>query len=402
MMSIPHWQESAVFAPFRAFVAEIDAALRSMAPPSQSPLSSFGSNGWAMQPSDHVGAADPRTTGEAFVVPTLPDQAPTVASAWRQFSDAAVDLGAPLEDRRAVSDSGAAAGPWLQGPLASAGNEPSTVATRAEHLARAEDAAREVSDRLLRQLRVYGARWQMSAYAEIGEARQELLYLFAALADDLLLNTEWLGKSAWIGYLLEARQFGSHVAGDAVFESIERLVCSQRRAKPMLARVYLLMLGVGYSGRYHGQPLQRDAVDAYRQTEREPEPSETSASAQRLTPNGLSGQEQLTRYRRQLYEAVMQQPLPEGSAAPSVVDPHAYAHTLNAIRPTSFRRPARWAVIALLCAGALLVLSQFAWFASSWPVRKALRETMQPSAQTFERSADEYESRVPRIAVRRQ
>ena len=41
-------------------------------------------------------------------------------------------------------------------------------------------------------------------------------YLKAALADEILLNTQWIGRDAWTAHLLEASLFRTSVAGDRV------------------------------------------------------------------------------------------------------------------------------------------------------------------------------------------
>ncbi|WP_347555618.1 DotU family type IV/VI secretion system protein [Robbsia sp. KACC 23696] len=306
MLSIPSWQDAAVFVPFRAFVAEIDGIARSV------DAASFVADSTAWVPgSDMYGPPAPRAEDGPTAPPT-----------------------------------------------------------------RAVEAAREVSDRLVQRLQLQGVQWQMSAYAEIGEAAHELQYMFAALADDLLLNTAWPGQAAWIGCLIEARLFNSHVAGDAVFARIERLVKTQRPSTPMLARLYLSMLALGYRGRYHGHlaslgqfaPLGEASV-------------------------GASAAEQLARYRRALYEALMQRPLSDDARRPRRVDARPYAHTLDTVMPMRFRRPARWAIVVLIGIGVMLVLSELAWLASSWPVRETLRQTMLPSTQVLTKPP-----RVVRIA----
>ena len=77
-------------------------------------------------------------------------------------------------------------------------------------------------------------------------------YVAAALADEVLVNLEWLGKDRWVDFLLEDYFFGTTVAGDRVFTNINRLLGAQNPSSSMSCFLYLGLLGLGFEGRYRG------------------------------------------------------------------------------------------------------------------------------------------------------
>jgi type VI secretion system protein ImpK len=150
------------------------------------------------------------------------------------------------------------------------------------------------------------------------EVYKDAQYVMAALADETFLHLEWAGKAAWRANLLESRLFASHVAGERLFQKLERLL--QRRAPVYadLATVYLMALALGFRGKFWG----------------------------------LDDHGQLDRYRRQLFTFITQR-------QPGLTDttrrlfPEAYAYTLAEARRTLLPTPRRW---LLAVAGLVLCL----------------------------------------------
>lgn len=77
-------------------------------------------------------------------------------------------------------------------------------------------------------------------------------YVMAALADDVFIHLNWEGKHAWTSNPLEAALFGSHTAGEKVFEELDRLLRDRDPADRSLAAVYLNALSLGFRGKYYG------------------------------------------------------------------------------------------------------------------------------------------------------
>lgn len=176
-------------------------------------------------------------------------------------------------------------------------------------------------------------------------AVDELRYLKAAIADELLLSRDWSGRSRYTEHLVETRLFGTSIAGDEIFRRIHALLAQAAGQPSQMAPLYLFAISIGFEGRHRGaqaamalQPL-RDALFRliYR---REPE----------LAP-GLTGQPR---------------------EADRVLSDQAYHYPLSNIAPVRFFRFSR-GTLAFIGAMVLLVaLSQIAWLWTSAPVRKAL------------------------------
>jgi len=84
------------------------------------------------------------------------------------------------------------------------------------------------------------------------EFYREAQYIMVALADEIFLNLDWIGKTTWISTLLESKLFESHVAGELIFQRIEKLLQSSDPIYRDLAAVYLMALSLGFMGRFRG------------------------------------------------------------------------------------------------------------------------------------------------------
>lgn len=89
-------------------------------------------------------------------------------------------------------------------------------------------------------------------------------YAMAALADEIFLHLDWAGREAWRSNLLEARLFGSHHAGEELFERMEELLRDRDDVQTELARIYLQVLALGFQGRYRGRPDGEHEIESYR------------------------------------------------------------------------------------------------------------------------------------------
>jgi len=161
-------------------------------------------------------------------------------------------------------------------------------------------------------------------------------YVMAALADEVFLHLDWWGRGAWAASLLEARLFGTQVAGERVFERIGQLLRDHDPVQRDLAAVYLMALSLGFQGRY------RDSPDAYRLEELRRE----------LFGFVFRRQPSLVRGERRLF-------------------PGAYEHTLRSAPPPPPRRAVRWAAVLAGVSLAYLLAAGLAWGDVSRPVREA-------------------------------
>lgn len=92
---------------------------------------------------------------------------------------------------------------------------------------------------------------------------QEAQYVMVALGDEIFLHTPWSGRESWKRNLLEAKLFDSHVAGERIFQRIDKLLLERDSAFSELATIYLLALSLGFRGRYRGGD-DGGAIAAYR------------------------------------------------------------------------------------------------------------------------------------------
>jgi type VI secretion system protein ImpK len=79
-------------------------------------------------------------------------------------------------------------------------------------------------------------------------------YAMAALADEIFLNLDWAGREAWRQNLVEAKLFGTHRAGEELFERIDDLLRDRDAGQAEIARIYLSALALGFQGKYRGRP----------------------------------------------------------------------------------------------------------------------------------------------------
>jgi len=80
----------------------------------------------------------------------------------------------------------------------------------------------------------------------------EAQYVMAAFADDIFIHLDWEGKRAWTSNLIETTLFQSHVAGELVFDKLDRVLRDRDPADRSLAAIYLSALSLGFRGKYHG------------------------------------------------------------------------------------------------------------------------------------------------------
>jgi type VI secretion system protein ImpK len=94
---------------------------------------------------------------------------------------------------------------------------------------------------------------------------QDALYAMVSFADEVFLNIPWIGQRPWENNLLESRFFQTQIAGELIFQKIENLVSTNDPMKADLAVVYLLILGLGFKGKFRGQDSNAQQLTLYRQ-----------------------------------------------------------------------------------------------------------------------------------------
>lgn len=172
-------------------------------------------------------------------------------------------------------------------------------------------------------------------------------YLKAALADEVMLHTEWAGREYWHHVLLEANLFNSAHAGQQVFADIDLLLREREPARRGVARLYLYLLSLGFQGCF------RDG----------------------------DGLEQVAGYRRELFQFACQR-VPDLGGREAVLAEQPYASTLSHGGNRRLSKLSRRGMALALALGLLLAASEILWLWQSWPVRQAVDAPMVAAAAT--------------------
>jgi type VI secretion system protein ImpK len=169
------------------------------------------------------------------------------------------------------------------------------------------------------------------------EFHREAVYVMAALTDEVLLHLDWEGVNFWLGHLLEARFFQTHLAGEQLFERIDQLLLRDDEPSAEMAAVYLAALALGFRGRYRGVAHQ-NTIDSYRK---------------RLFFFIARRQPELTAPGRKLF-------------------PEAYQNTLQAGALPRIPSPRRWIFAFGGAVFAWFVIARLLWFSVSFELRHQL------------------------------
>lgn len=94
---------------------------------------------------------------------------------------------------------------------------------------------------------------------------QDALYAMVAFADEIFLNIPWIGQKHWENNLLESRFFQTQIAGERLFQKIEDLISTNDPMRADLAVIYLLILGLGFKGKFRDEDANLDQLALYRQ-----------------------------------------------------------------------------------------------------------------------------------------
>jgi type VI secretion system protein ImpK len=198
--------------------------------------------------------------------PTLPDNAPAPAAEGAPYTapspPPSTTDGIPpaLAAHLAASTPGAKAGLGIGPEQANASLQPSEAMSEDNWPSQVDQMVHRLAqildlgyDHAARLGGAYGATLYTNAK-----------YAMAALADEVFLHqVQWGGAAAWGEDLLETRMFGSSLAGERLFHDIDAVLKEGSPINIELAAVYLLVLTLGFRGRYRGH--DDSALDAYRQ-----------------------------------------------------------------------------------------------------------------------------------------
>jgi type VI secretion system protein ImpK len=185
------------------------------------------------------------------------------------------------------------------------------------------------------------------------ETYREAQYLMAAFADEVFIHLEWAGSRMWTSHLLETALFHSHVAGELVFEKLDRLLADRDPGKRGLAALYLNVLSLGFRGKYYGS-------------------ADVSA---------------LNDYRRQLFAFVFQHPS-DLKLDSKVAFPDAYGQKLAREPKRKLTNPRLWIAVLCVVIAGYLAISHLVWITLTDPLEKKVNQDIVPVEQRLERLSE--------------
>lgn len=165
---------------------------------------------------------------------------------------------------------------------------------------------------------------------------QEAQYAMVALADEIFLNMDWIGRSFWEQNILESRVYNTHNAGELVFHRMDTFLVSRDRSRSDLAAVYLMVLGLGFKGKFRDE----DTGD-------------------------------LTAYRHQLFAFITHHP-PRLYSEQIVIFPDAYRRTLESGEIKMMMDPRLWYISILSFLALYLVVTTGIWVAQTFDLSKTV------------------------------
>jgi type VI secretion system protein ImpK len=192
--------------------------------------------------------------------------------------------------------------------------------------------ARAISHRLQNLLEQLALDAGMRAGEYGASVFAEAQYVMAAAADEVFLTTDWAGREAWLGFLLERSLFKTQIAGEEIFRRIDKLLMTRTGVSAELASVYFMALGAGFEGQYRGtaDPALRD-------------------------------------YRQRLYRFIFRRDA--NRTGSSAILPQPYEHIAAPTRATRLPLVQRWALVLGVTIFAYIVVSQVVWRSVTQDIR---------------------------------
>lgn len=187
--------------------------------------------------------------------------------------------------------------------------------------------------------RMYEVRLASSSFTH--DLLLEMTYILAAFADETFVCLlDWKGRDYWRDHLMELRLFRSQIAGQEIFRRIDRLSTRQDRGVEEISAVYLMILALGFKGKFLRDSASADA------------------------------------YRRQIFDQ-MTANNPALRAESNRLFPEAIRHTVTEGAPMRLPEPRKWWLIVGLIVVSWLIVSSATWYWITRSTRAALGVTLQ-------------------------
>ena len=259
----------------------------------------------------------------------------------RRMAVGAVDL-TPMSVN---ADTWSHSAPESPSGLAADGHSTALATTTATAMVEAPDITPEIAltvriwEQMARYLdeKMFEVRHAPSALSR--DLLEELVYIMAAFADETFICLlDWPGGAYWRNNLMEVRLFRSQISGQVIFRRIDSLLAREDYGAPELCAVYLMILSLGFRGRYLRNP-------------------ETAAI-----------------YKKKLYDRLVLIN-PSLRRESQHFFPEAYRHTVCEGSPVKLPDPKRWWLVVAAVLGVWLVASTVLWWRVTSPTRALLNQT---------------------------
>lgn len=121
------------------------------------------------------------------------------------------------------------------------------------HQVEREMLADRIQNKFITMFEKFSLRAQNQPGEFAGVYFQDFLYAMVALLDEVFLSFKWHGQNQWRNNLMEKRFFHTQVAGELFFKKVEDLIHENHSTKVDLAAIYLMIIALGFRGKYRGE-----------------------------------------------------------------------------------------------------------------------------------------------------
>ncbi len=100
----------------------------------------------------------------------------------------------------------------------------------------------------------------MSSNGFSEEEVQAGLYALVSFMDESINATDWVGREEWQNTPLQMHYFQENCAGEGFYERLDHIMNTESKHQKSLLRLYLLCLSMGFSGKYHKNPQEKNPI----------------------------------------------------------------------------------------------------------------------------------------------
>lgn len=199
---------------------------------------------------------------------------------------------------------------------------------REQHKVENEILADKIQHKFINMFERFALHSQNQAGEFASSQFQDFLYSMVAMLDEVFLSFPWHGQRRWKHNLMEKRFFQTQVAGELFFKKVDDLIEENDPLRHDLASVYLMVLALGFKGKYRGE----------------------------------DDEGQLSWYRQQLYTLMHKHPSSLYQPGRAQLIEESYDHTINIAAPKGLPNLKNWVIAFSSIIVAYVLISSFLWY----------------------------------------